>query len=81
MNCLKKSKRGEGMDIQVGDIVKLKKKHPCGSFEWEVLRVGADFRLKCAGCGHQIMIPRKQVERNIRLLFREGQEIKPQQIG
>ena len=41
---------------EVGDIVKLKKKHPCGSFEWEILRVGADFRLKCTGCGHQIMI-------------------------
>ena len=40
---------------EVGDIVKLKKKHPCGSFEWEILRVGADFRLKCTGCGHQIM--------------------------
>ena len=39
---------------EVGDIVKLKKKHPCGSFEWEILRVGADFRLKCQGCGHQI---------------------------
>lgn len=51
------------MDIQVGDVVKLKKKHPCGSFEWEVLRIGADFRLKCMGCGHQIMIPRKQVEK------------------
>ena len=38
---------------EVGDIVKLKKKHPCGSFEWEILRVGADFRLKCQGCGHQ----------------------------
>ena len=46
------------MDIQVGDILKMKKQHPCGSLEWEVLRIGADFRLKCAGCGHQIMIPR-----------------------
>ena len=54
------------MDIQVGNIVKLKKQHPCGSFEWEVLRVGADFRLKCIGCGHQIMLPRKNVEKNIR---------------
>jgi len=44
------------MDIQVGDVVTLKKQHPCGSREWEVLRIGADFRLKCAGCGHQIMI-------------------------
>ena len=49
---------------EVGDIVKLKKKHPCGSFEWEILRVGADFRLKCQGCGHQIMEARKIVEKN-----------------
>ena len=52
------------MDIQVGDILKLKKQHPCGSKEWEVLRIGADFRLKCMGCGHQIMIARKLVEKN-----------------
>lgn len=49
---------------EVGDIVKLKKQHPCGSSEWEILRVGADFRLKCTGCGHQIMIARKLVEKN-----------------
>ena len=54
------------MDIQVGDILRLKKEHPCGSKEWEVLRVGADFRLKCYGCGHQIMIARKLVEKNVR---------------
>jgi len=54
------------MDINVGDIVKLKKEHPCGSREWEVLRIGADFRLKCCGCGHQIMIPRRQVEKYTR---------------
>lgn len=52
--------------INVGDVIKMKKKHPCGSDEWEVLRVGADFRLKCMGCGHQIMTPRKNVEKNIR---------------
>ena len=40
------------MKIEVGNIVKLKKQHPCGSKEWEVLRVGADFRLKCMGCAH-----------------------------
>lgn len=54
------------MDIHVGDRIKLKKKHPCGSKEWEVLRIGADFRLKCVGCEHQIMIARKLVEKNIR---------------
>ena len=54
------------MDIQVGDVLKLKKPHPCGSKEWEVLRIGADFRLKCMGCGHQIMSPRRQVEKNVK---------------
>lgn len=54
------------MEFQTGDIIKLKKPHPCGSKEWEVLRVGMDFRLKCMGCGHQIMLPRKQVEKSVR---------------
>ena len=58
------------MDIQVGDILKMKKKHPCGSSEWEVLRIGADFRLKCAGCGHQIMIPRVKAETNVKNVVR-----------
>lgn len=54
------------MDINVGDIVRLKKQHPCGSSEWKVLRAGADFRLKCQGCDHQIMIARKLVEKNVK---------------
>ena len=58
------------MDILVGNIVKLKKQHPCGAKEWEVLRIGADFRLKCKGCGHQIMIARRQVEKNVREVVR-----------
>ncbi len=59
--------------FEVGDIVKLKKNHPCGSREWEILRVGADFRLKCMGCGHQIMVPRTMVEKNARgLTKRDG---------
>ena len=60
------------MDIQVGDILKMKKQHPCGSSEWEVLRIGADFRLKCTGCGHQIMIARRQAEKNVREILRGG---------
>ena len=58
------------MDIQVGDVITMKKQHPCGSREWEVLRTGADFRLKCQGCGHQIMIARPQAEKNIRQIKR-----------
>jgi len=61
------------MQYGVGDIVKLKKQHPCGSREWEILRVGADFRLKCTGCGHQIMIARKIVEKNTKNLEKKGQ--------
>ena len=51
-------------NYEVGDIVKLKKPHPCGSQEWEILRVGEDFRLKCMGCGHQVMTARRIVEKN-----------------
>ena len=54
------------MQFEIGDIIRLKKKHACGSFEWEILRVGADFRLKCTGCGHQIMIARRLVEKNVK---------------
>ena len=63
------------MDIQVGDVIRLKKKHPCGSNEWKVLRVGMDFRLECAGCGHQIMIPRKAAEKSLRGWMRDGREV------
>lgn len=62
------------MDIQVGDILKMKKQHPCGSAEWKVLRIGADFRLKCKGCGHQIMIPRVKAEKNVRGITRKELE-------
>ena len=61
----------ERLQYDVGDIAKLKKPHPCGSQEWEILRVGADFRLKCQGCGHQVMVPRKLVEKNTRGLTKK----------
>lgn len=60
------------MEFEIGDIVKLKKSHPCGSHEWEILRVGMDFRLKCMGCGHMILVPRKMVEKNMRGLRKPG---------
>ena len=50
--------------FEVGDVIRMKKPHPCGSSEWEILRVGADFRRKCQGCGHQVMVPRRLVEKN-----------------
>ena len=60
---------------EVGDIVKLKKQHPCGANEWEILRVGADFRLKCTGCGHQVMIARKLVEKNTKGLEKKQENL------
>ena len=54
------------MEIHLGDVITMKKPHPCGSKDWEVLRVGADFRLKCMGCGHQVMLARRLVEKNFR---------------
>ena len=54
------------MEFNVGQISKMKKPHPCGANEWEILRVGMDFRLKCKGCDHQVMVPRKLVEKNFK---------------
>jgi len=54
------------MDIQVADILIMKKAHPCGQKQWLVLRTGADFRLRCMGCGHEIMVDRFKAEKNIK---------------
>ena len=54
------------MDIRVNDILVMKKPHPCGEKRWLVLRTGADFRLRCLGCGHEVMQPRRKVEKMIR---------------
>lgn len=60
------------MDVQVRDILTMKKEHPCGSRQWLVLRSGMDFRLRCLGCGHEIMTPRGKAEKNIRQITRDG---------
>ena len=54
------------MDVQVQDILEMKKAHPCGDKRWLVLRIGADFRLRCLGCGHEVMVARHKAEKNIR---------------
>ncbi len=56
---------------QLGDIVQMKKPHPCGSKEWEILRTGADFKLRCRGCGHEIMLPRRTFEKSVRRIIRQ----------
>ena len=62
------------MDVRVGDMLVMKKEHPCGSRNWLVLRSGMDFRLRCTGCGHEVLLPRSKAEKNIRQIVREEQK-------
>ena len=65
------------MDIRIGDELEMKKNHPCGERNWKVLRIGMDFKLKCCGCGHEVMLPRAKAEKNIRRVLRaaaDGEE-------
>ena len=62
------------MDIQLGDILTMKKPHPCGSRDWLVLRIGADFKLRCLGCGREVMGPRVKCEKNVRQVKRPAGE-------
>ena len=59
------------MDIRVNDILTMKKNHPCGEKRWLVLRTGMDFKLRCLGCGHEVMGPRSKFERNIKAVERK----------
>lgn len=62
------------MDINVGDVLLMKKKHPCGCSEFTVSRIGMDFKMICNGCGHEIMLPRKAVEKNIKKIVFNGEK-------
>ena len=61
------------MDVRVGDVLRMKKPHPCGSLEFTVLRVGMDFKIRCTGCGREVMLPRAKIEKNIKKILREGE--------
>lgn len=66
------------MDISVGDTLTMKKKHPCGSDRFIVLRSGMDIKVRCAGCGREVMVPRSKLERNIRSVTKAGTNGTPQ---
>ncbi len=63
------------MDLKLNQQVELKKQHPCGSRIWTILRVGMDIKLKCAGCGHELMLPRSKAEKAIKKLLSEEDKI------
>ena len=54
------------MELKLGEQVELKKPHPCGNRTWTILRVGMDIKLRCEGCGHELMLPRSKAEKSIR---------------
>ena len=62
------------LNLNVGDIVDLKKQHPCGGKTFQVLRVGMDFKLKCTTCGRMVLVPRNKTEKNIKKVMRENTE-------
>ena len=64
------------MDIRVGDKLLMKKKHPCGNDIFTVKRIGMDFKICCNGCGHEVMLPRKTVEKSIKKIITSDGENK-----
>ena len=62
------------MEIKLGDMVRLKKKHPCGSYEWRVVRLGADIGIKCLKCQHRVLLERAVFERRVRAFVSRGEQ-------
>ena len=61
------------MEIKLGDVVRLKKKHPCGSDEWQLVRLGADIAIKCLKCQHQVLLKRSVFERRVKAFISRGE--------
>lgn len=68
------------LEILVGDVVTTKKNHPCGSYDFEIMRTGMDFRVKCLGCEKQIWIERRKFEKRIKKIVREGEAVEKIEI-
>ena len=70
------------MDIQLGDIVRMRKAHPCGSTDWTVIRVGADIKIKCQGCGRIVMLERPAFEKRLKkVLMHESEALHGKEEG
>ena len=63
------------MELNLHDILELKKEHPCGSKQWEILRVGMDIKRRCLGCNHEMMLPRRKVEKSIKRVIPKEEQI------
>ena len=71
---------GDIIDFRMGDVVRLRKPHPCGGYEWEDVRVGADIGLKCATCAHRVLLERRTLEKRLKTFVTRGPEVDPEQL-
>ncbi len=62
----------EPLQVFIGDVVRLRKPHPCGSYEWTVVRLGADIGLRCHGCNRRVLLPRRELERRLKTFVSRG---------
>jgi hypothetical protein len=69
------TKTNDPVEFRAGDVVRLRKPHPCGGFEWTVLRIGGDIGLKCRTCGRRLMLPRRELERRLKSFVSRGPEM------
>jgi len=65
------------IDFRVGDVLRLRKPHPCGSYQWTVVRIGADIGLRCTVCNRRVMLPRTEVERRMRSFVSRAEQRDP----
>jgi hypothetical protein len=70
----------EIVDFRMGDVVRLRKPHPCGGLEWEVVRIGADIGLRCRTCGHRVLLERRVLEKRLKVFVSRGPEPDPEQV-
>jgi hypothetical protein len=61
-------------DVQVNDLVRLRKPHPCGSYEWRVVRIGADIGLKCQACGRRVLLDRRTFKKRVKTVIRRSED-------
>jgi hypothetical protein len=65
-------------EFRMGDVVRLRKPHPCGGFEWEIVRLGADIGLRCRVCGRRVLLDRRTLEKRLKEFVSRGEPIDPE---
>lgn len=71
---------GEIVDFRMADVLRLRKPHPCGGFEWEVVRLGADIGIRCRTCKHRVLLDRRTLEKRLKAFVERGPEPDPEQV-